>query len=186
MTIVAGGAVAVIHLTMPGWYARWWYPLHHADLINSCSRQYRLDPPLVAAIIYEESSFDSDSVSGAGAVGLMQLMPATAKWVAASNGGGDIGVEDLKKPDLNIAYGCWYLRYLLDKYGGVEIIALAAYNSGTEATDRWVANAGNSGRNFDSALDIPYRETREFVLDVNSTKDIYRRAYARDLGAPVP
>ncbi|MEK7816776.1 MAG: lytic transglycosylase domain-containing protein [Actinomycetota bacterium] len=182
MTVVAAGAFAVIHLTQPDWYVRWWYPLKHEQVIREQARAYRLDPALVAAIIYEESSFEDGSVSGAGAVGLMQLMPATANWIAEKTGGASVSPEDLKQPGRNIAYGCWYYRYLLDRYGGAEAIALAAYNSGTEAADSWVAEARSSGRVFDYALDIPWQETREFVADIEETKETYRRAYGRELG----
>lgn len=176
LAVAAGAVVAVVHSAKPGWYVRWWYPLKHEELITSWSGRYGLDPALVAAIIYEESSFNDSSVSSAGAVGLMQLMPATAGWISVRNGGGAVGPEDLKDPELNISLGCLYLRYLLDRYNGSEAVALAAYNSGTEATDSWLAEAGSSGRAF-SALDIPWRETREFVADIDSTRETYRRAY---------
>ena len=179
--LLAGAALVYIHLTMPGWYARWWYPLDHRDLISRNSEQFRLDPALVAAVIYEESSFDDGSTSSSGAQGLMQLMPGTAGWIAGKLGRPVPTETEIRDPDRNIYYGCWYLRYLLDRYGGSEMLALAAYNGGTDNVDQWVAAAGRAGRPFDSLVDIPYPETREYVNDVKRTRDIYLRAYPEDL-----
>lgn len=154
--------------------------MKHAELITRSAGQNGLEPALVAAVIYEESSFDDAIISDAGAVGLMQLMPATATWIAVKTGGVDFQVSDLKDPSVNIAYGCWYLRYLADRYGSTEI-ALAAYNGGTENVDRWLAEAGAQGRDFSSAIDIPWPETREFVTSVDETREIYAGAYASEL-----
>lgn len=177
---IAGVSLAVIHAGMPGWYARWWYPLEHAPLIRQGSEANRLDAALVAAIIYHESSFDNGTISPAGAMGLMQLMPATATWIGEKRGTAATGL-DLRDPDVNIAYGCWYLRYLVDRYGDMRL-ALAAYNGGTENVDRWLREAGDLGRDFDYILDIPYPETRDYITDVEATAEIYRRAYPEELG----
>jgi soluble lytic murein transglycosylase len=179
LALAAVAAVAV-HQTRPDWYSRWLYPLKNADLISRSANQNQLDPALVAAVIYEESSFDETISSDAGAVGLMQLMPSTATWIASKTGGVDFRVSDLKDPAVNIAYGCWYLRYLTDRYGSYEL-ALAAYNGGTENLDKWLAEAQARGREFSSAVDIPWPETREFVISVDKTRDIYASAYASEL-----
>jgi len=175
MSLTAAAAL-VIHKTMPGWYARWWYPLDHADQISRSAAQNRLDPALVAAVIFEESGFKGASLSHAGAVGLIQLMPTTATWIAAKTGGVDFTTADLNDPAVNISYGCWYLRYLIDRYGSYEV-ALAAYNGGTENVDQWLADARRDGRSFNSVLDIPWNETREYVSRVIDTRAIYERAY---------
>ncbi|MBI5870344.1 MAG: lytic transglycosylase domain-containing protein [Actinobacteria bacterium] len=154
--------------------------MKHADLITRSAGQNQLDPALVAAVIYEESSFEDTISSEAGAIGLMQLMPSTATWIAGKTGGVDFRVADLKDPSVNIAYGCWYLRYLIDRYGSSEL-ALAAYNGGTENLDQWLAEARTQGRQFSSATDIPWPETREFVTSVEKTRDIYASAYAAEL-----
>ena len=178
--LFAAAAVAV-QLTMPGWYARWWYPLDHADLITRSASQNNLDPALVAAVIFEESGFEDGSRSDAGAIGLMQLMPSTATWIAAKTGGADFMISDLKDPSVNIAYGCWYLRYLMDRYGSADV-ALAAYNGGTENVDKWLADAKKENRPFSSVVDIPWRETRDYVARVDHTRDVYTSAYSSELG----
>lgn len=179
--VVLGGAFAIIQLSMPAWYARWWYPLNNADTVRTNAGRYHLEPDLVAAVIYQESDFKEDSTSRSGAVGMMQLMPETAAWIASKTGDQPPSRDDLKSPATNIRYGCWYLRYLLDRYGGSESLALAAYNGGSENVDRWLATARASGRKFNSAVDIPYPETREYITSVDKVKLIYQRAYGADL-----
>jgi len=180
LLIMAAGAAVYIHQTKPDWYSRLLYPMKFSELINKSAGQNRLDPALVAAVIFEESSFEETISSDAGAVGLMQLMPSTATWIAAKTDGVDFRVSDLRDPSINIAYGCWYLRYLTDRYGSSEL-ALAAYNGGTENLDKWLAEAQSQGREFSSATDIPWPETREFVVSVDQTRDIYASAYAEEL-----
>src|SRR5262245_12270205 len=118
--VVAVAALAGIALyvfeTEPGWYLRARYPLRYESIVQGHARNYRLDPALVAAVIYTESKFDADAKSSAGAVGLMQLLPETAKGIADRTGGAHFVPSDLLVPELNIRYGCWYLRHLLDKY----------------------------------------------------------------------
>jgi len=181
VVVIAAIAATITHITMPGWYARQWYPLDHADYIDRSSSQNQLDPALVAAVIFEESGFEDGSRSKAGAVGLMQLMPTTAIWIATKTGGADFRVTDLTDPGVNIAYGCWYLRYLIDRYGSSEL-ALAAYNGGSENVDRWLADASNENREFSSVTDIPWQETRDYVARVDQTRNIYQRAYSSELG----
>lgn len=135
------------------------------------AQRYRLDPSLLAAVIYQESRFRPSAVSGAGAVGLMQLMPATARGIALRTGGSGFVDGDLYDPELNVRYGAWYLRHLLDKYGN-ERNALAAYNAGQANVDGWLA-AGTG---------IAYAETRHYVQAVESAKVAYRRAWHGELG----
>ncbi len=181
LMLILGAAFLAIHLSMPGWYARWWYPLDHAAAIREDAVQNHLDPYLVAAVIYQESRFKQGTISASGAIGLMQLMPATAGWIAAEKGERAPAAADLKQSDLNIRFGCWYLAYLLERYGGSKMLALAAYNGGAENVDRWMAAARASGRPFDSAVDIPYQETRDYVENVDKVEDIYKRAYGGEL-----
>lgn len=179
--IAAAGAIFLyIHLTMPGWYARFWYPLDHEGAILDASRAYDLDPALVAAVIYQESSYDHDNTSHAGAIGLMQLMPVTAGWIATRRSTA-IAEEQLRDPDINIDYGCWYLRYLLDRFGD-QRAALAAYNAGAENVEAWLAGARAAGRRFDYTQDVPFQETREYITAVERSREVYRRAYSGELG----
>jgi soluble lytic murein transglycosylase len=122
-------------------------------------------------VIETESKFDSNAESSAGAVGLMQLTPSTAKGIAQFTGGSRFRVSDLTNPDINIRYGAWYLGHLLDKYGD-ERLALAAYNAGQDNVDRWQREH----------VDIQFEETRDYVAKVERLKRIYRRAYAKQLG----
>jgi soluble lytic murein transglycosylase len=127
---------------------------------------------LLAAVIETESKFNSNAESSAGAVGLMQLTPSTAKGIAQFTGGSRFRVSDLTNPDINIRYGAWYLGHLLDHYQGVEQLALAAYNAGQENVDRWQSEH----------VGIQFEETRDYVAKVERLKKIYRRAYAGQLG----
>ena len=155
-------------------------PLRHEDIIRQQAHEKHLDPALVAAVIYTESRF-RDQTSHAGAKGLMQLTPDTAKFVERLSGGSTFQVSDLSTPQVNIAYGTYYLRYLLDRYGDNEALALAAYNGGEGNVDRWVDAARRQGKGL--TIDaIPFGETRAYVRSVQSAKRQYRDNYASELG----
>lgn len=177
--LVAG--VAVTHHEMPGWYARLWYPLQYEETIRSESRRNALDPALVAAVIYQESGFIPDSRSSRGAVGLMQLLPSTAQFVAASPDRPSPAPTRLEEPEVNIAYGTRYLRYLIERHGSIGL-ALAAYNGGEANVARWLSDANVRGAAFVVPDDIPFEETRDFVRGVLRDRAIYRRAYGDELG----
>jgi soluble lytic murein transglycosylase len=151
-------------------------PLRHEDIIRQQARDKGLDPSLIAAVIYAESHF-RDQTSRAGARGLMQITPRTADEIARRSGGTEFEQGDLGTPQINISYGSWYLRWLLDHYGGNETLAVAAYNAGTGNVDRWIA--ANPGMR---AAEIPFPETRGYVEKVLDAKREYRREYARELG----
>src|SRR5690606_27096997 len=129
-------------------------PLDHAAEIRRQAAAKRLDPALIAGVIFAESKF-VDQTSPAGALGLMQLMPETAQFIADRSGGTAFTLEDLSTPAINIAYGSWYLRYLLDHFDGDEMLALAAYNGGMGNVERWLAEARARGRRLRVA-DIPF------------------------------
>jgi soluble lytic murein transglycosylase len=156
-------------------------PLRHEDIIRQQARDKSLDPTLIAGVIYVESRF-RDQTSHAGAKGLMQIMPSTADYIAGKSGGTRFQQGDLATPQINIAYGSWYLRYLLQKYHGNEALALAAYNGGEGKVDEWWRQAANNGENFDVARHIPFPETRDYVGKVLDARRAYRRQYARELG----
>ena len=155
-------------------------PLRHEDIIRQQSRQKHVDPALVAGVIYAESRF-RDQTSVAGAKGLMQLTPATARFVEHLSGGSTFQVSDLSTPQVNIAYGTYYLRYLLDRYGDNEALALAAYNGGEGNVDRWVDEARQKGKAL-SIDAIPFGETRAYVRAVQSAARQYRSSYRSELG----
>jgi peptidoglycan lytic transglycosylase len=168
--VAAAGAFVYLQRTMPSWYARLWYPLRYAAVVRQRAAEDKLDPALLAAVIETESKFDPNARSNAGAVGLMQLTPQTAQGIADATGGTSFRVSDLTNPELNVRYGAWYLRQLLDKYHD-ERLALAAYNAGEKNVDRW--QAAHEG--------IQFAETRAYVDRVESLKGIYRRAYRAQL-----
>jgi soluble lytic murein transglycosylase len=157
-------------------------PLRHQDIIRQQASDKKLDPALIAAVIYAESHFIDGRTSSAGAKGLMQLTPSTAQFIAHRSGGSQFEVADLGTAQVNISYGAYYLRYLLDRYGENETLALAAYNGGEGNVDRWAAEA----RSRDSSLTIsaiPFGETRLYVRKVLSATRDYRSQYAAELGS---
>ena len=156
-------------------------PLRHDDIIRQQAQDKNLDPSLIAGVIYVESRF-RDQTSHVGAKGLMQIMPATADYIARKSGGTEFVQGDLSTPQINIAYGSWYLRYLLEHYHGNTILALAAYNAGEGKVDEWWRNASARGEQFRVADHIPFPETRAYVGKVLSARRSYRREYAKELG----
>jgi peptidoglycan lytic transglycosylase len=158
-------------------------PLRHEDIIRQQAAAKHIDPSLIAGVIYTESRF-VDQTSSAGAKGLMQLMPDTADYIARKSGGTKFERADLATPQINIAYGTWYLRYLLDKYHENRILALAAYNAGEGKVDEWRATAAARGEKFKVADHIPFKETRDYVHRVLTASSEYRKKYPRELGLP--
>jgi soluble lytic murein transglycosylase len=155
-------------------------PLQHEDIIRQQAAEKDLDPALIAAVIYQESKF-RDRTSSAGAEGLMQLLPGTAEFIARKSGGTRFELDDLGTPQINIAYGSWYLRYLITRYGGNQTLAIAAYNAGADNVDKWVSRAGGPS-SFNASTDIPFPETRAYVQGVLSKRREYRKNYAKELG----
>ncbi|HSD25347.1 MAG TPA: lytic transglycosylase domain-containing protein [Solirubrobacterales bacterium] len=149
-------------------------PLRHEDIIRQQAADKGVPADLIASVIYAESRF-RDQTSHAGARGLMQITPSTAKLIEKLSGGQTFKFDDLSNPDINIRYGTFYLRYLLDKFGDNEVAALAAYNAGETNVMAW----GGSNLQLD---DIPFPETRGYVEDVLDKRDDYARHYRHELG----
>lgn len=155
---------------------RLFFPIRYASLISEAAEAYRLDPPLLAALIRVESGWNPYARSAKGAVGLMQLMPETAAWIARQKGVGRGEVQELTDPRVNIDYGSWYLRMLLDDFKGDVVLALAAYNSGWGTVRGWLKEQVWSGRP-DEVDQIPFPETRAYVRRVLATWKWYARLY---------
>ncbi|MGH2980149.1 MAG: lytic transglycosylase domain-containing protein [Solirubrobacterales bacterium] len=149
-------------------------PLRHEDVIRQQAREKNLDPALVAAVIYRESKF-RDVTSEAGAKGLMQILPSTAQFIAHRSGGTRFELHDLANPQINISYGSWYLRYLLDRYGDNVVAAVAAYNAGHGRVDDW----GGSSLQL---ADIRFAETEQYARDVMDKRGEYADKYRSELG----
>ncbi|MSO58081.1 MAG: lytic transglycosylase domain-containing protein [Thermoleophilia bacterium] len=163
---LAGAAAGWVVTAEPGWYLRARYPLRYEAAVHGTALRHRLAPSLVAAVVYAESEFDPQARSSAGALGLMQLLPTTAEGIALHTGGERFVVPDLFDPALNLSYGTWYLRSLLDRYGDVPT-ALAAYHAGPGNVDRWRA-AGE---------EIGFPETRAYVEKVLRLERVYAEAW---------
>ena len=163
---VIAGLVLYVQTAEPSWYYRLRYPLSYEQIVRGHARNYDLEPALLAAVIYQESKFKPDAKSSSGAIGLMQLTPQTAEGIAIRTGGTRFRLSDLYNPEINVRYGSWYLRHLLDKYGD-EKDALAAYNAGQQNVDEWRAEGKG----------IQFPETRAYVKRVEHLKHVYARAY---------
>jgi soluble lytic murein transglycosylase len=186
VVLLVGVAVAVVALlSVKPWADKavkeLQLPLRHEDVIRQQANEKNLDPTLIAGVIYVESRF-RDQTSHAGAKGLMQLMPSTADYIARKSGGTRFVQGDLADPQINISYGSWYLRYLLQHYHGNVALALAAYNAGEGKVDEWWRDAAARGERFRVAQHIPFAETREYVSKVLDARRAYRREYRRELG----
>lgn len=155
-------------------------PLRDAAVIREQAADKHLDPALIAGVIYAETKFDPRT-SSAGALGLMQILPATAGFIAHRSGGVRFTTADLATPRINVAYGSWYLRYLLGHYDGDEMLAVAAYNAGLANVDAWVAKAHSAGRQL-TIGQIPFPETQAYVRRVMRARAEYRAVYPRALG----
>lgn len=152
------------------------YPFSYAETINQYANLNNLDPLLVAAVIREESRFQADAVSGKGACGLMQLMPATAEEMAGKMGE-TYTKASLMKPENNIRYGTAFLASLMKKYDGDMVLALAAYNAGGSRVDGWAAKKEGAF----TIGDIQYQETRDYVRKVLESYKTYQRLYYREV-----
>jgi len=149
-------------------------PLRHDDIIRQQAKEKGVPADLIAAVIYKESKFQ-DQTSTAGARGLMQITPDTADTIENLSGGETFVYEDLANPDLNIRYGTFYLRHLLDRFEGNEVAALAAYNAGPEQAAAW----GGADLEADQ---ISFAETRDYVDEVLEKRNAYRETYGEELG----
>jgi soluble lytic murein transglycosylase len=150
-------------------------PLEYTSTIREQAHEKHLPASLIAAVIYAETKFDART-SPTGALGLMQIEPATAEFLARRSGARNFQLADLAHPATNISYGAYYLRYLLDHYRGDETLALAAYNGGQTNVDGWIAQAHAAGVRL-TIGEIPFAQTRDYVRRVEQAQRSYRREY---------
>ncbi len=149
------------------------YPTKYHDAVEQYAQEYSLEPSLVYSMIRSESGFSQYCISKAGAMGLMQLMPSTFEGLQKEEFG-EVRLTDdnLLEADVNIKYGCRYLRDLLDYYGNNDMLALCAYNAGIGTVNRWFKDYADN-----NDVDIPYKETEQYVENVLESKKIYKRLY---------
>ena len=150
------------------------YPYH--DTVMKYAEVYHVDSNLTAAVIKSESKFKHTARSHRGAVGLMQLMPDTAEWIAGQMGDKNYSVESLHEPDRNIRYGTWYLAELEKEFKGNDVLALAAYNAGRGNVKSWMEE-NDWNYEFHDIDAIPFKETRDYVRQVIGDRKKYRELY---------
>jgi soluble lytic murein transglycosylase len=155
----------------PDFYLRARYPLEYEHILRGHAANHGLDPALLAAVVYVESRFDPNATSKAGAIGLMQLLPETAKGIALRTGGDRFVVADLRDPEINVRYGSWYLDHLRERYGDLSLV-LAAYHAGPGNVDHW----------REEGLGLPFPDTRAYVEEVERLRNVYADAYGAELG----
>lgn len=161
------------------WIGKTLYPIRYKEYIANYSKQYDIDPFLVAAIIRVESKFNKDALSHKGAKGLMQIAPVTGKWAA-----GELGIIDyeeslLYNPEINIKIGCWYINRLKSQFDNNLELILAAYNGGSGNVAKWLNN-NNYSEDGKSLKHIPFKETELYLKKVLKSYDIYRKLYKID------
>ncbi|MCY7332274.1 MAG: lytic transglycosylase domain-containing protein, partial [Pseudanabaena sp. CAN_BIN31] len=150
------------------------YPFHYWNLISNWASDRKLSPALVIGLMRQESRFEAQIRSSAGAIGLMQIMPETGSWIANKKGVSDYNLD---KPDDNISFGTWYLDYTHSRYGDNTMLAVASYNAGPGAVGRWVEGR-SIGDPDDFVNSIPYDETRDYVSKVLGNYWNYLRLYS--------
>ena len=138
------------------------YPMRYAGILIECAEKYKLEPAFVASVIRAESRFKPNAVSPKGAIGLMQIMPATGAWIAEQIGDDSFATEDLYDPQLNVEFGTWYLASLLARFSEAHV-ALQAYNAGPSNAERWLIGEGE-----------PFPETAAYVDRVMASTPVYR------------
>jgi len=176
--------LCVLFLISSNSFWRLMYPIAYQTQIQESAQHAEVDPLLIASIIRVESKFDKRDVSNMGAVGLMQLMPSTAAWIASkiqarhpeilqdtalTNG-------SLDNPKVNITLGCWYVAYLIERFRGNRVAAVAAYNGGPRRVEDWLKSGVWNGQ-LATINDIPVGETRHFVDRVFYNYKLYHRIY---------
>ena len=158
--MILGAILGTVYAGLVG--LRILYPMRFTETVLSFSAEYGLDPAVVSSVIRAESRFKPEAVSPRGAIGLMQVMPATGEWIASQLGLLSFRTDDLYDPQHNIEFGTWYLATLIDRFGDVST-ALQGYNAGPSNADRW--RDGN---------ETPYAETAAYVDRVLRAIPVYR------------
>ncbi|SMC74567.1 lytic transglycosylase domain-containing protein [Sporomusa malonica] len=161
------------------WFQKkYMYPFLYQEAVYTYALEYDLNPFLIAGVIRTESKFFAEARSPKGAIGLMQIMPETGRWIAEQREQKNFMIADLNDPDLNIRFGTWYLASLKKEFAGNEVLYLAAYNGGRGNVKQWMQRYEWS-KDFDDIEQIPFKETREYVERVLNSKKRYQELYGR-------
>lgn len=156
-------------------YSNFRYPLSFKAEILEYSKKYDLSCEFIASVINAESGFNKNAVSNKGAVGLMQIMPKTAQYIAQKLGE-EYSYENLFEPKTNIRYGVYYLCYLKQKFEDEQVV-LCAYNAGEGVVMGWLGDEKYSS-DQKTLIDIPYPATRQYVQKVLSMEKVYAKKFA--------
>ncbi|HZG15774.1 MAG TPA: lytic transglycosylase domain-containing protein [Candidatus Bathyarchaeia archaeon] len=176
MIILLGILLGVFFAINTSLVWKWMYPIKYENEVLQASNQFQVNPYLVLAIIRAESDFSTDKISKKGAVGLMQVMPDTANWVVNQANFEPITEAELFHAKTNIEIGTWYLAFLLNKFGGDQVKAIAAYNAGPGKVSEWIDRNLWDGT-IQSVQDIPFGETRNYVQRVVYFQERYQKVY---------
>ena len=166
-------------LSFKAWCAiqrHYFYPLKYSSEIFSACDEFEIDKSLIFAVIKTESGFDREAVSNKGAVGLMQLKPSTAEYVAKKLGVKEYSLFDAKD---NVRLGVFYLKSLIIKFGDVKT-ALCAYNAGEGKVTLWLKNSDYS-RDGKTIFNVPYKETSDYLKKIEKSSEKYSKLYAHIL-----
>ena len=181
--VVICAALVVVYLLMsvPPVQKKFLYPFPYRSTVESYSSRWKVDKFLAISVMKVESNFSETAHSQSGAVGLMQIMPETAAWIAYQLGETpEEAVDDIKNlrdPETNIRYGTWYLAELEDEFKGNDVLALAAYNAGRGNVHEWIKK-NHWSENFSDVDKIPYAETRDYVKRVLHCREKYAKLYS--------
>lgn len=155
------------------------YPVAYTDLIAAAAEKYSLDPYLVQSIMRCESSNDPNAVSSVGAIGLMQIMPDTGEWIGHKiDPELAYSLDMLQDPATNIEYGCWYLRFLSDRFSGRTMEIIAAYNAGHGSVEEWLSDARFSQDGI--LTTIPFESAALYYEKVMSAYENYTTLYPEE------
>ena len=177
-------ASVMLHEQTQGEFTKSVYPIKYEYYVESSAKEFGVDVCLIYGVIRTESNFDPDAVSQAGAIGLMQIMPETFTWLQnyRTEFMPDklLDSNELYKPAVNIEYGTYMLRFLLDHYGGNTSLAICACNAGYGNVDNWLAD-GTIPRDGVTSDSIPFTETANYLDRVTTSMEMYRKLYYSEI-----
>ena len=181
---VCTALIAIYFLvSVPTIQKKFLYPFPYRSTVENYSSRWKVDKFLTVSVIKIESNFSEEAHSQSGAIGLMQLMPETAAWIAYQLGEApEEAAEDIKNlrdPETNIRYGTWYLAELKYEFKGNDVLTLAAYNAGRGNVHKWMEQ-NNWSEDFSDVEKIPYAETRDYVKRVLHCREKYSELYGED------